>query len=78
MAIALFSFAFRVTTIVKHIAGEAFVVANDYRRGNQATLVFRTTDFGKTWTRLADEKKVTGYALCVLQDPTEPNLKFGS
>jgi len=60
----------------RHIAGEAFVVANDYRRGNQATLIFRTTDFGKTWTRLVDEKKVTGYALCVLQDPTEPNLIF--
>jgi hypothetical protein len=60
----------------KHIAGEAFVVANDYRRGSNAVLLFRTTDFGKTWTRLADEKKLTGYVLCVLQDPVEPNLIF--
>jgi len=57
-------------------AGEAFVVANDYRRGDFKPYIFRTTDFGKTWTRLLDEKKAVGYALCVLQDPTEPNLIF--
>ena len=56
--------------------GEVFVVANDYRRGDFKPYIFRTTDFGKTWTRLADERKVTGYALCVLQDPAEPNLIF--
>lgn len=57
-------------------AGEAFVVANDYRRGDFWPYIFRTTDYGKTWVRLVDEKKVTGYALCVLQDPSEPNLIF--
>jgi photosystem II stability/assembly factor-like uncharacterized protein len=57
-------------------AGEAFVVTNDYRRGDFKPYVFRTTDFGKTWTRLLDENKVKGYALCILQDPTEPNLIF--
>ncbi|MFN5641608.1 MAG: WD40/YVTN/BNR-like repeat-containing protein [Sphingobacteriales bacterium] len=60
----------------KHHAGEAFVVANDYRRGDFKPYIFRTTDFGKTWTRLVDEKKVRGYALCVIQDPAEPNLIF--
>lgn len=57
-------------------AAEAFVVANDYRRGDFKPYIFRTTDFGKTWTKMLDEKKVIGYALCVLQDPTEPNLIF--
>lgn len=56
--------------------GEAFVVVNDYRRGDFKPYIFRTTDYGKTWTRMVDEKKVIGYALCVLQDPTEPNLIF--
>ena len=60
----------------RHNAGEAFVVANDYRRGDFKPYIFRTTDYGKTWTRLLDEKKAIGYALCVLQDPTEPNLIF--
>ncbi len=57
-------------------AGEAFVVANDYRRGDMKPYIFRTTDYGKTWTRMIDENKVKGYALCVQQDPTEPNLIF--
>jgi photosystem II stability/assembly factor-like uncharacterized protein len=60
----------------KHNAGEAFVVCNDYRRGDFKPYIFRTTDYGKTWTRLIDEKKVTGYALSIIQDPVEPNLIF--
>jgi len=60
----------------KFNGGEAFVVANDYRRGDFKPYIFRTIDYGKTWTRLVDEKNVTGYALCVLQDPSEPNLIF--
>jgi len=60
----------------RHNAGEAFVVCNDYRRGDFRPFVFRTTDYGRTWTRLVDEKKVRGYALSILQDPTEPNLIF--
>ncbi len=60
----------------RYNAGEAFVVANDYRRADFKPYIFRTTDFGKTWTKLVDENKVKGYALCVIQDPTEPNLIF--
>ncbi len=60
----------------KHNAGEAFVVANDYRRGDFAPYIFRTTDYGKTWTRLVDDKKVRGYALTMIQDPVQPNLIF--
>lgn len=59
-----------------HNTGEAFVVANDYRRGDMKPYIFRTTDYGKTWSRLVDENKVRGYALCIIQDPAEPNLIF--
>jgi hypothetical protein len=57
-------------------ANEVFVVANNYRQGDFAPYIFRSTDLGKTWTRMVDEKKVNGYALTVLQDPSEPNLIF--
>ena len=64
-------------TASRHNAGEAFVVANHYRAGTDfAPYVFRTTDYGQTWTRLVDDKKVNGYALCFLQDPSQPNLQF--
>lgn len=60
----------------RYNAAEAFVIANDYRRGDSKPYIFRTKDYGKTWTRIIDEKKVTGYALCLIQDPVEPNLIF--
>lgn len=60
----------------RYNAGEAFVVCNDYRRGDFKPYIFRTTNFGATWTRMVDETKVKGYALCMIQDPAEPNLIF--
>ncbi|TAD82067.1 MAG: hypothetical protein EAY75_16765 [Bacteroidetes bacterium] len=56
--------------------GEVFVVANNYRQGDFGVYIFRTTDYGKTWTRFVDDTKVKGYALCLIQDPTERNLFF--
>ncbi len=56
--------------------GEAYVVANDYRRGNFAPTIFKTTDFGNTWINILQNKNIKGYALCIIQDPTEPNLVF--
>ena len=50
-----------------HNPDEVFVVANNYRQGDFAPYIFRSTDLGKTWTRLVDDKKVHGYALSVLQ-----------
>ncbi|MES2648732.1 MAG: hypothetical protein V4717_17785 [Bacteroidota bacterium] len=57
-------------------AGEAFLVANNYRQGDFGAYIFRTTDYGKTWTRMVDDNKVKGYALCMIQDPVQPNLVF--
>ena len=61
----------------KYNAGEAFVVVNNYRMGDMGTYIFRTTDYGKTWVNMmAGKANVRGYALCVLQDPAQPNLIF--
>lgn len=60
----------------RHNGGEVFVVVNDYRRGDFKPYIFRTTDYGKTWTRMINENKVKGYALSIIQDPVEPNLIF--
>lgn len=56
--------------------GEAYVVFDDHRRNNWEPYVFRTKDYGKTWTRMADATKVWGYALSIEQDPVEPRLFF--
>jgi photosystem II stability/assembly factor-like uncharacterized protein len=57
-------------------ANEVFVVANNYRQGDFAPYIFRSTDMGKTWTNIVSTAKVTGYALTVIQDIAEPNLFF--
>ena len=60
----------------RYNAAEAFVVCNDYRRGDFKPYIFRTRNFGQSWEQMLDETKVKGYALCMIQDPVEPNLIF--
>ncbi len=57
-------------------AGEAFVVVNNYRRNDWKPYVYHTTDFGNSWNRIVDENKVSGHALCIVQDPVVPELLF--
>ncbi|MBN3584060.1 hypothetical protein JYB64_16810 [Algoriphagus aestuarii] len=56
--------------------GTAWLVVNDYRKGDYAPYVFKTTDFGITWSRMVDETDVKGYALTIIQDPVEAQLVF--
>jgi len=56
--------------------GEALLVANDYRRFNYTPYVYRTTNYGKTWTRIVAENDTESYALCIVEDPKEKNLLF--
>ena len=59
----------------RHSAGTAFIVLDDHRRSNWTPYVYRTTDYGKTWTSLAT-KDLQGYALSIEQDPVDPELLF--
>jgi photosystem II stability/assembly factor-like uncharacterized protein len=57
-------------------AGEAFLVANNYRRNDWTPYAYHSSDYGQTWTRIVDGNDVFGYTLSILQDPIEPNLVF--
>jgi photosystem II stability/assembly factor-like uncharacterized protein len=59
-----------------HNAGEAFVIVNDYRRNDWRPMLYHTADYGQTFTKIADENKVSGHTLCVVQDPIVANLLF--
>jgi photosystem II stability/assembly factor-like uncharacterized protein len=63
-------------TASRYIAAEAFVVFDNHRRNDWTPYVYRTTDFGESWSRLVDEKDVWGYALSFIQDPVVPQLMF--
>ena len=56
--------------------GEAFVVVNDYRRGDTRPIVYHTTDYGGSFTQIVDEDKVSGHAQAIVQDPVQENLLF--
>ncbi len=60
----------------KYNAGEVWVVANNYRNNDFAAYAYHSADYGKTFTRIADDSKVWGFTLSIKQDPTEPNLVF--
>ncbi|MCB0492595.1 MAG: hypothetical protein KDC93_09275 [Cyclobacteriaceae bacterium] len=59
-----------------HNVNEAFVVINNYRQNDWSPYLYRTKDMGKSWTRIANDQNVYGYALSVVQDPVVPNLIF--
>lgn len=60
----------------KYAEGEAYVVLNNYRRGDWTPYLYRTQNFGKSWERLVDDKTVWGYCLSFVQDPIEKKLQF--
>ncbi|AZQ44152.1 WD40/YVTN/BNR-like repeat-containing protein [Nonlabens ponticola] len=57
-------------------AGHALLIANDYRRYNYEPYAYRTTNYGKSWTRIVDADDVESYTLSIVEDPEENNLVF--
>jgi photosystem II stability/assembly factor-like uncharacterized protein len=62
----------------RHDAATAFAVFDNHRRFDWTPYVYRTSDYGRSWTRLAGggDDGVRGYALSILQDPVDPDLFF--
>jgi photosystem II stability/assembly factor-like uncharacterized protein len=59
----------------RYAGGTAFIVLDNHRREDLTSYVYRTTDYGKTWTSLVT-KDIQGYALSIEQDPVNPDLIF--
>src|SRR3989475_6515404 len=60
-------------------AGTAYAAFDRHTFGDMSPYVFRTTDYGKTWTPLVnaqDAKGVRGYAHVVKEDVVKPSLLF--
>ena len=55
--------------------GTAYATFDGHARGDFSTYVFRTTDYGKTWTPLATAD-VSGYAHVVREDPKASSLLY--
>ena len=60
-------------------AGTAYAAFDRHTFGDMAPYVFKTTDYGKTWTALVtpqDAKGVRGYAHVIKEDLVKPDLLF--
>jgi photosystem II stability/assembly factor-like uncharacterized protein len=57
-------------------ANVAYLVVEAYRTGNEAPLVYRTTDLGKSWTSVASNLPAVGPAKVVREHPRNPDLLF--
>ncbi len=55
--------------------GTAYAAFDRHTSGDYATYVYKTTDFGATWTAL-DVKGVRGWAHVIKEDTANPNLLF--
>ncbi len=58
-----------------HDRATAYVTLDGHRTGDKRSYVYKTTDFGLTWTSLATPK-IEGYCLCIREDPVNPDLLF--
>jgi len=57
--------------------GTAYAIFDRHTLGDMKPYVYKTTDFGATWTALPVEQSgVRGYAHIITEDPKDPNLLF--
>ena len=59
-----------------HDAGSAFVAATRYKADDFAPYLFRTTDYGRTWTKIVTGIPAGHFTRAIRQDPERANLLY--
>jgi photosystem II stability/assembly factor-like uncharacterized protein len=59
-----------------HQKGTAFVAGNRYQRGDRAPYVYRTEDYGKTWTKIVTGLPADDFVHAIREDTVRPGLLF--
>jgi hypothetical protein len=57
-------------------AGTAYVAVDRHRLDDFAPYLYRTTDFGETWTKIVDGIPVDDFARVIREDPNRPGLLY--
>lgn len=60
----------------KHNPGTLYIAANRYQVDDREPYVFRTRDYGKSWTKIITGVKKGHFARAVREDPVRPGLLF--
>jgi photosystem II stability/assembly factor-like uncharacterized protein len=59
-----------------HAPGTAYLAANRYELDDRQPYVYRTDDFGKTWTKIVNGLPATDFARAVREDPKRKGLLY--
>ena len=59
----------------KHVAGRAYLVAEDHRRGDWTPRLWVTENYGDSWQSIAGEG-IDGFVHAIEEDPDHPDLLF--
>src|SRR6266581_3047548 len=59
-----------------HDAGTAYVAVDRHKNDDLRPYIYKTSDFGKTWTKIANGIPDTAYVHAVRQDPKNKNLLY--
>ncbi len=59
-----------------HEAGKAYLAAKNYQSDDRHPYLFKTSDYGKTWTRIVNGIPDDDYVHAVREDPVRPGLLF--
>jgi photosystem II stability/assembly factor-like uncharacterized protein len=59
-----------------HEAGAAFLAGKRYRLDDRAPYAWRTTDYGKTWSRIVQGLGPEDYVHAIREDPKRPGLLY--
>ncbi len=60
----------------RHRPGTAFLAAKRYQLDDRAPYIFKTTDFGKTWTKIVTGIREDAYVHAVREDPKRQGLLY--
>ncbi len=61
-----------------HAAGTAYVAANRYQMDDLKPYIYRTTDFGRTWTLITSGISATEFVRAVREDPVRRGLLYAA
>ena len=59
-----------------HDAGTAYLAGNRYQRADRAPYVYKTSDYGKTWTKIVNGLPGNDYARVIREDKRRKGLLF--
>jgi photosystem II stability/assembly factor-like uncharacterized protein len=59
-----------------HDPATAYLAGNRYQRSDRAPYVYKTSDYGKTWTKIVNGIPADDFARAIREDPTRRGLLF--